>query len=197
MFRFTRPAIAEIEGRIAAAHAGPPFKSSYLLMEGGWKVEKIPFGFAHDKTRSRLGSGERTFASAKRAFEKWVQFDLGWVRVANPSATMTVGEIIAVETESLGLWALNLSRIVESIDSENLFGFIYSTTALHIEEGEERFLLRFDDATGDTWYELEAVSRPRSKLARIGYPITRAFQHKFARDSHLRMANEVGKTQAL
>jgi uncharacterized protein (UPF0548 family) len=193
MFSFTRPTAAEIDGRIAAARSVPPFKSSYLLMERGWRVEEIPFGFAHDETRSRLGSGERIFASAKRAFECWAQFDLGWVRVANPSATIAVGEIIAVETESLGLWALNLSRIVASIDSENLFGFIYATTALHIEEGEERFLLRFDHATGDTWYELEAVSRPRSKLARIGYPITRAFQHKFAGDSHRRMANEVGK----
>jgi uncharacterized protein (UPF0548 family) len=194
MFSFKRPTAAEIEGRIAAAHAEPPFKSFYLLMEGGWKVEEIPFGFAHDKTRSRLGSGERIFVSAKRAFDCWAQFDLGWVRVANPSATMTVGEIIAVETESLGLWALNLSRIVERIDSESLFGFIYSTTAFHIEQGEERFLLRFDDATGDTWYELESVSRPRSGLARIGHPITRSFQHKFARDSHRRMASEIEKT---
>jgi uncharacterized protein (UPF0548 family) len=61
---------------------------------------------------------------------------------------------------------------------------------MHVEEGEELFLLEFDPATGQVSYQLEAVSRPRNLLARLGFPITRAFQHRFARDSHQRMLDK-------
>jgi len=87
----------------------------------------------------------------------------------------------------MGLWTLNLSRITQTIDTETHFGFVYSTTQMHVEQGDERFLVERDPATGDVWYELEAVSRPRHPLARLAYPVTRAFQRRFARDSHRRM----------
>ena len=118
-------------------------------------------------------------------------FNLGWVRVANHEAPIAFGQIVAVEVHALGLWSLNLSRIAEVVDTPTQFGFIYITTALHVEEGEERFLLDFDPATGNVWYQLEAISRPRNPLARLGYPVTRAFQHKFARDSRQKMQAEI------
>lgn len=118
-------------------------------------------------------------------------FDLGWVRVANPQTHIALGQIVAVEVQSLGLWTLNLSRIVEVIDSPGFFGFIYATTALHVEYGEERFLLQYDPATEEVSYDLEAVSQPRSLLARFSLPIARSFQHRFARDSHRRMRGAV------
>ena len=126
-----------------------------------------------------------------RAFEEWKQFDLGWVRVANPMAGMKVGQIVAVEVQALGLWSLNLSQIVSVTVDAEAFGFIYRTTPHHAEEGEERFLLTFDPASNEVNYELEAVSRPQHWLARLGYPVTRALQHKFARDSHRRMRDAV------
>lgn len=118
-------------------------------------------------------------------------FDLSWLRVANPQARIAPGQIVAVEAHTLGLWTLNLSRIMDIVDTPVTFGFVYGTTQLHVEQGEERFLIELDPATGDVWYELEAVSRPRTMLARLGFPVTRAFQHRFARDSHRRMREEV------
>jgi uncharacterized protein (UPF0548 family) len=118
-------------------------------------------------------------------------FDLGWVRVVNAAAPIECGQIIAVEVHALGLWSVNLSQILETVDSGTEFGFLYSTTSRHVEQGEETFLLRFNPATGEVSYELEAVSRPRHFLARLGRPIARSFQHKFARDSHLRMCQAV------
>ena len=118
-------------------------------------------------------------------------FDLGWVRVVNTTAPIECRQIIAVEVRALGFWSVNLSQILETVDSETQFGFLYSTTLHHAEQGEEIFLLRFDPATGEVNYELEAVSRPRHLLAKAGYPITRGFQHKFARDSHRRMRQAV------
>jgi uncharacterized protein (UPF0548 family) len=127
------------------------------------------------------------FELTKRAFADWKMFDLGWVRVANPNTKIAIGEMVAVEARALGLWTLNISRIVEIIDLPVMFGFIYSTTPSHVELGEERFLIEMDTATEEVWYDLEAVSRPAHLLARLGLPVTRAFQHKFARDSHRRL----------
>jgi uncharacterized protein (UPF0548 family) len=118
-------------------------------------------------------------------------FDLGWVRVANPDARIVAGQLVAVEVRSLGLWTLNVSRILETIETPRSFGFLYATTKLHVEEGEERFLLQFDPESGSVTYKLEAISRPRSNLARLGFPVTRTFQHRFARDSHRRMRDAV------
>jgi uncharacterized protein (UPF0548 family) len=61
---------------------------------------------------------------------------------------------------------------------------------MHVEQGAERFLLEFDATTGDVHYVLEAISRPRHLFARLGLPISRAFQHQFARESHRRMREE-------
>ena len=153
--------------------------------------KRLPFGFVHDRSRSKIGQGHPAFVTARKSFQNWAMFNLGWVRVANPEAPIALGQIVAVEVHSLGLWSLNLSRIAEVVDTPTQLGFLYATTALHVEEGEERFLLEFDAATGNVWYQLEAISRPRNALARLGYPITRAFQHKFARDSHRSMRNAV------
>src|SRR4051794_7838408 len=69
------------------------------------------------------------------------QFDLGWVRVANPGVPIAVAEIVAVEVHAFGLWSVNLSRIMQTIESATQFGFLYATTAHHAEQGEERFLI--------------------------------------------------------
>ena len=131
------------------------------------------------------------FATARRAFADWAEFDLGWVRVANPEIPIAVGKIVAVEVHACGLWSLHFSRIVETADTSTQFGFLYVTTTHHGEEGEERFLLEFDPDDGSVWYLLEAVSRPRHPMARLAYPVTRALQHRFARESHRRMTQAV------
>ena len=158
---------------------------------GGALATAVPGTFAHDRSRSSLGFGDEVFASAKRAFVNWKMFDLGWVRVVNTAAQIECQQIIAVEVHSLGLWSVNLSTILETVNSETQFGFLYSTTNQHIEQGEETFILRRDPETAEVSYELEAVSPPRHFLARLGFPMSRFFQHRFARDSHRRMHEAV------
>lgn len=167
-----------------AAHL-PPDCPRMLSLHRGLEAD-LPSTFRHDRGRSQLGNGHAAFAEAKRAFEQWIMFDIGWVRVANSEALVAEGGIVAVEAQTLGLWTLNLSRIVETIKTATQFGFLYSTTERHVEQGEERFLIELD-ADGAVWYVLEAVSRPRQMMARLGFPVTRVFQHRFARNSHARM----------
>jgi uncharacterized protein (UPF0548 family) len=147
-----------------------------------------PAGFVHDRSRSQIGQGERAFAAAREAFRGWEQFNLGWVQVAAPFPRVLPGELVGVEVHTVGLWSLNISRIVEVVDSPTRFGFLYATTAFHVEEGQERFVIEFDHESESVFYLIEAISRPRHFLARIGYPFSRAMQHRFARDSHARMS---------
>ena len=191
MFSLRRPTQAEIQEQIERARRLSLSYGLDLRTEGGHEQVLCPHGFAVDYHRSQLGEGRAAFDAAKEAFRHWLQFDLGWVRVANPDAPVMEEEIIAVEVHSLGLWSLNLSRILYVIDEEDRFGFGYGTTSMHVERGEERFLIEFYPVSGAVYYDLLAVSQPRHWLAKLGYFFTRSRQKKFARDSHWRMQSVV------
>lgn len=197
MFTLRRSTAAQIEARISAAAASPHYAGAHLAPAAAGLTAPLPLSFAHDTSESVLGRGAEVFVAAKHAFRTWTMFNLGWVSVANPTAQIVVDALIAVEAKTLGLWTLNLSRIVSVVDTAHRFGFVYATTGLHVEQGEERFLLQFHPDTASVVYRLEAVSRPRSPLARLGYPITRVFQRRFARDSHRCMLQAVRQADTL
>jgi uncharacterized protein (UPF0548 family) len=197
VFRITKPTAAQLDNQIAAAEKLPSHGPPCLPFDGGPDERRLPAGIAHDLSRSLLGKGAGVFVAARKAFERWAPFDIGWVRVANSRATIETGQIIAVEIHTFGLWTLNLSRIIDKVDTPTRFGFVYSTTPMHVETGQEKFIIEFDPATGNAWYELEAVSRPRHPLVQLGFPIARALQHRFARESHRRMRQAVVCCQLL
>jgi uncharacterized protein (UPF0548 family) len=193
VFRLFRTSEAQKERLLAATREAPP-SSPHLLTVTGGLLGKPPQGFVHDVSRSEIGRGRRAFGAAREAFQRWEEFDLGWVRVVNPIARILPGELVGVEAHTAYLWSINFSRVVEVVDAPTRFGFMYTTTAFHIEEGQERFLIDFDPESESVSYLLEAVSRPRHILARIGYPFSRAMQHRFARDSHARIRRSVRAT---
>lgn len=186
MFRFSPAESEDVERRIAIAFDQPAACPRILAPTKGLQ-SPLPSHFAHDHSRSQIGCGANALHTVKKAFADWKMFDLGWVRVANPDTRIEPGSIVAVEARTLGMWTLNLSRIVEFIDLPETFGFIYATNQFHVELGEERFLIELDSDTNEVWFDIEAVSRPAHFAARIGLPVSRAYQHKFARDSHRRL----------
>ncbi|HEY2859767.1 MAG TPA: DUF1990 domain-containing protein, partial [Terracidiphilus sp.] len=167
MFRLTQPGAEWIASQVAAAIHLPPSCPSLLSLEHGFDGSRLPSGFAHDYSRSVIGQGEVVFGAARDAFRRWAQFDLGWVHVANPTAGIAVGQIVAIQAHTATLWSLNFSRVTETVDTPARFGFLYATTHRHIEEGQERFLIEYDSASGEVSYTLEAVSRPRHPAARL------------------------------
>jgi uncharacterized protein (UPF0548 family) len=187
MLRPFRTSEAQKEKLLAAAREAPPSSPHLLTLTDG-PHGTPPKGFAHDVSRSEIGRGLQVFAATREAFWRWKQFDLGWVQVVNPTATIAPGELVALEAHTAYLWSISFNRIVEVVDGPTRFGFMYTTTAFHVEEGQERFVIDFDPESESVSYLLEAVSRPRHILARLGYPISRAMQHRFARDSHARMS---------
>jgi len=186
LFQFTRPQPMEVEAQIRAAANLASDGPDALALVSGMRAA-VPAGFVRDHSRTVLGHSNGVFTAARHAMEHWLAFDLGWVQVAHPRAPIATGQVVAVIAHTATLWSVNLSRIVETADTPRLFGFLYSTTPAHVEQGEERFLIEHHEDTGDVSYTIEAVSRPRSILAQLAYPYTRAMQHRFARESLARM----------
>jgi uncharacterized protein (UPF0548 family) len=187
MFSLRRPTESSIRRNLEIARTMPGSYGLAFDTQYGPEDLHVPRGYARDHTRSEIVRGPNAFETARHALRQWKHFDLGWVRVANPEAPIRTGELVAVEAHSLGLWSINISRILYVIDEPDRFGFGYGTTPMHVERGEERFLLEFDSASGILSYDLLAVSEPAHWLAKLGYPYTRSQQHRFARDSHRQM----------
>jgi uncharacterized protein (UPF0548 family) len=182
-------------GRFLAAQADLDF----TYPEVGDTAGVPPPGYSVDHTRVRLGDGEGVFRSARSVLERWGQFDLGWVQAGPADSPLRAGAVVAVAARVLGLWWVNACRVVYAVDEADgvgpvcRFGFAYGTLPGHAESGEERFLVEWDRAgDGGVWYDILALSRPRHPLARLGYPLTRRTQRRFARDSAAAMLRAVG-----
>jgi uncharacterized protein (UPF0548 family) len=133
-----------------------------------------------------LGKGEAVFSAACEAIGCWRMFPAPWTQVIHENG-LRANETIAVLIKVCGLWWLNSTRIVYVIDNcDRQFGFAYGTLPGHVESGEERFMVEWDEDDA-VWYDLRAVSRPRHWVTRLGYPLTRLQQRRFARDSQRAM----------
>jgi uncharacterized protein (UPF0548 family) len=154
-----------------------------------------PEDYAVDHTRIKLGEGEGVFLRAKAALGRWEQFRLGWVEVWPSQSTIEAGDLVAVVAHELGLWWLNACRIVYVVDepgSVSRNGFAYGTLPDHAGTGEERFLVEWDRATGEVWYDILAFSRPHLVLTRLGYPCLRRLQKRFGKESAAAMLKAAG-----
>jgi uncharacterized protein (UPF0548 family) len=193
MLSLRKPTAATI-GKFLAVQAG--LDLTYPAV--GATASGPPPGYVVDHTRIQLGEGEKVFAAAKAALERWDHFRLGWVETCPPDIPIKVGKVVAVLARNLGVWWLNACRIVYVVDEDGpvqRFGFAYGTLPDHAESGEERFLAESDQATGSVWYDVVAFSRPRHLLARLGYPWTRRVQKRFAWDSAAAMVKAVAKAE--
>jgi len=85
---------------------------------------------------------------------------------------------------------LNASRIIYIVNEEGRiarYGFAYGTLAEHAESGEERFTVEWNRSDDQVWYSILAFSRPKTTLARLGYPLARRLQKRFGEDSKAAM----------
>jgi uncharacterized protein (UPF0548 family) len=134
----------------------------------------------------RIGRGDRLFERAKGALADWAQFRLGWVELFPSNASIEPGTVVAVVIRQLGFWSIHGCRVLYHIGQQyggTRFGFAYGTLTNHAEMGEEIFEVFVTPESGEVFYRIRAVSRPRALVARLGYPVVRRFQARFRRDS--------------
>ena len=189
MFRLSAPSDDEIR-RFISKQKDPRF--SYP--EVGASATAMPTGYNVDHNRIQLGRGEDTWQRAVHAIRAWQMFSMPWVSLHWPSAPIQVGTDVAVSVHHFGFYSLNACRIVYVVDEEgpvNRFGFAYGTLADHAESGEERFTVEWN-RDDDVWYDILAFSRPQQMLARLGYPLSRLLQKRFAEGSKAAMVKAAG-----
>jgi uncharacterized protein (UPF0548 family) len=186
-----RPSSASVREFLAAQA-----KLDFTYPAVGATATAPPAGYVVDHTRIKLGEGEAVFRAARAALGRWDQFRLGWVESWPPGAPIRAGEVVGSVARCLGVWWLNACRIVYVVDEEGpvtRFGFANGTLPDHAEAGEERFLVEWDRASGEVWYDILAFSRPQVFLTRLGYPYMRRVQRRFGRESAAAMVRAVKK----
>ena len=190
MFSLTAPSEDEIRRFISKQK-----DSGFSYSQVGASATAAPAGYNVDHNRVQLGRGEVTWRRAEKAIRAWQMFSMPWVGLHWPSAPIELGTNVAVSVRHLGFYSVNACRVVYVVDEDGprkRFGFAYGTLAEHAESGEERFTVEWDDKD-DVWYDILAFSRPRQLLARLGYPLSRSLQKKFARDSKAAMLRAVSE----
>jgi len=162
----------------------------------GASATTAPAGYNVDHNRIQLGKGEDTGQRATEAIRAWQMFNMPWVSLHWRSAPIQIGTDVAVSIHHFGFFSLNACRIVYVVDEEvpiRRFGFAYGTLAEHAESGEERFTVEWNRANDSVWYDILAFSRPRQTIARLGYPLSRLLQKRFAEDSKAAMIKAVSQ----
>jgi len=178
MFFIRRPSPEAIARFLAESRHAPLSYAEPRILESG-------NGGRLDDQSGTIGHGARDLDHARAALRTWAHFNLGWVELHPPGASIEIGTTVAVLVRHLGFWSLNGCRVVYHLDarSGDRFGFAYGALANHAEAGEELFEVFMEPATGDVVYRIRAVSRPQAILARIGQPIVRMLQARFRRES--------------
>ena len=182
MFSFSPPAPARIRAFISEQQNLP---HSYPEVGYTQREEHVP-GYDNDLNFIALGKGDAVWEAAKQAIRQWRMFPAPWTFITPSDAPIQPGTTVAMSARVWGIWWLNSCRIVYTMDEPDRFGFAYGTLPGHVERGEEIFMVeRADDGT--VRYVIKAFSRPRLWLARLAYPVARAHQRKFVRDSKAAM----------
>jgi uncharacterized protein (UPF0548 family) len=192
MFLLRRPTEDEIR-RFIDSQRDAPF--SYPAV--GASRLKAPARYITDHNRIRLGSGEDVFNRAARALRQWKMFDTGFTQLCWTDTPIEAGRVVAVLARHLGVWSLNACRVVYVLDEDGpvrRLGFAYGTLMEHAESGEERFSIEWSRDEDTVVYDLLAFSRPNHPLAKIGFPVARMLQKRFAdcsKQAMLRAVNDL------
>lgn len=178
MFHFTKPDRSSFENFLADAQS-----DAFSYSEVGSTAAELTENYTIDHNCCELGTGLEIFRAAKEAMDNWEMFNIGWVELCEKRPPIIAGQTIALQIEHFGFYSLNATRIVYTIDEPNRYGFAYGTLTQHGEIGEERFTVDLDEQTNTVSYDILAMSRPSHILAKLGYPLTRYLQRRFAADS--------------
>jgi uncharacterized protein (UPF0548 family) len=191
MFFLSRPTMPRID-RFRVAAEQDVFSYPQVGATGG---DLFPEGYNIDHNRVRLGEGLSLFERAHAALEAWRMFDLGWVELIHPAERVAPGQTVLVLAHTFGLYSLSANRVIAMIDDDDgqtwRRGFNYGTLPHHVERGEERFNVEYHREDNSVWYDLLAFSIPQHWLARLGYPLSRIAQRRFAADSKAAMLHAV------
>jgi uncharacterized protein (UPF0548 family) len=193
LIRLRRPTSAEIAAVLRSD--GPltyPEEGETARLDDSEARAALARRYDLDRHERVLGHGRATFEAAREALRTWRHFALPWVELHGASP-VTKGQVVAPVARFAGVWFLGACRVIHAhLDDEaDHAWFAYGTLRGHPESGEERFTVRFDAATDEVRYEIAAFSRPALLVTKLGYPLARRLQRRFAAGSSQALAQAV------
>jgi uncharacterized protein (UPF0548 family) len=138
-------------------------------------------GFTFGRTLEPLGDGPEVFARAVAGLQAWAVYP-AWLTLYPSPASVRDGVVVALVTGASPIWTVSAVRVVAVERAPQRFSFTLGTLPQHAVSGLERFSV-FQDEFDTVWYEITAVSKPRGPLVKLGVPVLRLVQRRFARDS--------------
>ncbi|MGV9680259.1 DUF1990 family protein [Nocardia sp. NPDC003482] len=152
----------------------------FTYAEVGATAREFPPGYDHFRVRRRIGSGRERFeAAAAQVLSYRMQRGTGIFREAD-TPTARPGTELTVRL-GLGPFGMNAPcRVIYVVDEPDRRGFAYGTLPGHPAIGEELFEVDYDPADDAVHATVAAFSRPGTWYLRLGGPIMRAFQRRFA-----------------
>jgi uncharacterized protein (UPF0548 family) len=194
MFLLREPSVDIIQRYLAAQS-----ELSWSYSEVGASRTRTPAGYSINHYRCKLGTGGETFLCAVEALHKWEMYNIDWARLCWRETPISEGAVVAVLAHHFGFWSLNPCRIIYVLEEEGVIerkGFAFGTLPGHAEQGEERFAVEWDHLNDSVWYDLFSFARPKQPLAKMGFPLARLIQRRFARDSQQAMITFVWRQHA-
>ena len=160
-------------------------------------MSELASGYDVDRRAFTIGCGSELFERSRAALLAWRHLAIPWLEICGATRPAATGQVVATLVRVSGLWLLSPCRVIyvePGETGEDHVAFAYGTLTGHVERGEERFSLRLDATTGEVIYEILAFSRPAIWLTRLGYPLARALQRRFAYASADALARVCGGT---
>jgi uncharacterized protein (UPF0548 family) len=137
---------------------------------GATRTDELPPGYRHVRRRVEV-SALTPVATGMRAWGIHRGAGLAVHAGGEPAVGMAFRSGVGIGR--LRLWVP--CQVVWVRDEPDAYGYGFGTLPGHPERGEEAFFVS-RDAEGRVWFEIRAFSRPATRYARLGGPVTRAFQ---------------------
>jgi uncharacterized protein (UPF0548 family) len=142
---------------------------------GGSLRPDLPPGYRHLEQSRVVGRGRDAFERAARDLLSWEVQRRAGIRVVTQDPTVATGTEARLRIGFGPLAVTAPCRVVRVVDEERRQGFAYGTLPGHPERGEELFLLTLE-ADDSVTFTVRAFSRPATRLARLGGPLTPLLQ---------------------
>jgi uncharacterized protein (UPF0548 family) len=140
--------------------------------EVGATAGPLPVGYHHVQRSAVIGRGRRRFEEAADEGMGWGMLRGAGLRVEATSPAAAVGAEVVVHLGPVRAPC----RVVYVVDEPDRRGFAYGTLPGHPESGEERFIVRYDEATEQVYAEVAAFSRHATWWSRLASPVTSVAQ---------------------
>jgi uncharacterized protein (UPF0548 family) len=171
VFTITRPAPGRLDRFISEQSVLP-----LTYREQGASLAVMPDGYRQDRWTADLGpfsSGQ--LERAAHALLSW-QAQRGAGLTIVPATPVRDGATFAIVIKLPVGFVTAAGRVVRVLDEPDRRGFAYGTLPGHPEQGEEAFVVAGEAER--LVLTVQAFSRPRHPLARLGGPVTRALQRQ-------------------